>query len=133
MNRIDLNSIIPKDAVKEFASKLFPHHSYPLAAMKRAMKQEIELSETQISKLAAIKGVSISELFGINWKAAGINKEDETITFTRPGYEAKLNMENFVCSVFKDGELKHSQSLVSKAITLTDFLNYISLIILKLN
>lgn len=91
MNGIEIDKIIEAAKIEpEVAARaLFPGHRYPKAALRRISKAGSGLSAGHLSKLSAITGLTIEELFGGDFaKLSGI------IVFELEGARVYYRREN---------------------------------------
>jgi hypothetical protein len=65
MRTIDVKEIIEKHQLdaKEVAQQLFPGNKYPKLALNRVMAGSAQLDANQMSKLALLIGVQVSDLY----------------------------------------------------------------------
>lgn len=114
--------------IKEVARQLFPKNKYPDLALNRVMKGKNVLDADQISKLALLSGLTISELFsGDAWKS-GPNKEN-CMTFVNGEYTAELNTTNWTTKVFHNETMFHEEVITPGSLPVSEYLSQLDLII----
>tara|TARA_R100001198_G_C5197719_1_gene187969 strand:- start:495 stop:926 length:432 start_codon:yes stop_codon:yes gene_type:complete len=105
---------------KELAKELFPHNKYPVLSLNRVMKGETFLDSNQISRLSALTGVSVENLFDqANWKA---DIRGRVIIFTDNKFKAHLHVDTFKTEMLYEGVLFHESILHSNDITLKNYI-----------
>lgn len=113
--------------IKEVARQLFPKNKYPDLALNRVIKGKNVLDADQISKLALMAGIQLSELFsGEAWK--GSSRKGVHI-FTNGDFRAELDSESWVTKVFHKDSMFHESIIHSGATPLSEYLNQLDLII----
>lgn len=130
MRTIDVKEIIETRGLdtKEVARQLFPKNKFPDLALNRVIKCKNVLDADQISKLALMSGLTISELFsGETWKS-GPNKED-CLTFVNGEYYAELDTTKWVTRVFHNETLFHEEVITPGALPVREYLNQLDIII----
>lgn len=130
MRKIDLKGIIDSRGLdaKEIAKQLFPKNKYPDLALNRVLKGINVLDADQISKLALISGLKISELFsGENWKSG--KQKGDILTLSNGEYMVELNIQSWVAKVYHNETMFHEEVLSQKTIPMNDFLAQIDMII----
>lgn len=121
MANINLEQILQTRGLdpKEVAQQLFPSNKYPDLALRRAIKGGSFLDSQQISKLALMCGVSISDLFeGGAWKGSfnqGLH------IFTNAEYKAELNTDTWVTKIFHNDSLFHESIIVSGSTPMSEY------------
>jgi hypothetical protein len=129
MSTFNLQEIIDKQGLdaKEIAKELFPTNGYPVLALKRILKGEAFLDTEQLSKLSALTGITIGELYaGGAWK--GSSAKDELI-FKSGRYKAVLNTETWVTKIYKNDSLFHDKVIHGGSIALSKYLSSLTEII----
>lgn len=128
MKTIDLKAIIDTNQLDTdvLAVELFPNNKYPKLALGRVLKEEALLDANQISKLAMMLSVDISELYTSGWKAA--SKEGIHI-ITNGVYRAELNTKTGESKIYVKGTLEHTSLLHTAGITLKDYIEQINKIV----
>ena len=132
MREIDLNQIIKDNnlSVSELAKQLFPTNKHPKLALDRVLSMRSVLDANQISKLALMLDIPISELFeGGRWKMKSVG---DTHTFTTGDYKAILDFKNNFTKIFHKDSLHHSCLITPITITLSEYLKKLDLEILKI-
>lgn len=122
MKTIDLDRIIESQHLdhKETAKMLFPEAKYPSLALNRVRKGEAQLNAQQISKLSAMTGLSVDDLFSNKgWKNKAVNGSEHT--FENGEYVAVLNTETFKARIYFKDSLFHDELILEKSITLSSF------------
>jgi hypothetical protein len=133
MQNINLKKIIEDTSMDtgSLAKKLFPTHRFPKKALERILESKSNLDSVQISKLAMILGVSISDLYGpTKWKLN--SNRSGVIRFSSEEYEAELDTETMVTNIFKNNTLIHEAVLNKRSTTLSEYLEDLSKIIQNL-
>jgi len=131
MNHVDLNKIIEtKNLDKaDIAKQLFPENLYPMKALTRILDGKANLDTVQLSRLAAITGLTFEELYGkTKWKSKADN---QNIIFEQEDYRAELNTKTWVTKVFHKGSLLHEEILNKSSIPLSEYLEELNKIINK--
>ena len=129
MRTIKVKKIIETQGldIKEVARQLFPKNKYPDLALKRVMKGRSVLDADQISKLALMAGLQISELFsGEKWKAysrKGVH------VFTNCEFRAELDSETWITKVFHKDSMFHESIIHSGSTPVSEYLSQLDLII----
>lgn len=113
--------------IKEVARQLFPKNKYPDLALNRVIKGKNVLDADQISKLALMAGLQLSELFsGENWKATtskGVH------VFTNGEFRAELDSETWVTKIFHKGSMFHESIIHSGSTPVSEYIRQLDLII----
>jgi hypothetical protein len=131
MRTIDVKEIIEKHQLdaKEVAQQLFPGNKYPKLALNRVMAGSAQLDANQMSKLALLIGVQVSDLYsGSEWKAT--SKKD-LISFSSGSYRAELNTKTWITKIFDNDSLFHESVIHAGSTALSEYLNELNLIISK--
>lgn len=130
MKTIDLDGIIKKRNLdpNEIAKELFPSNRYPRLALNRVLKKKALLNADQISRLSAITGISISELYGRAWKSS--YKKDLHI-LTCGEFRAELDTTTWITRLYHNGSLCHEEILHSGAIMLNEYISLLDKLTLK--
>ncbi len=110
------------------AKHLFPTNKYPKLALNRIIEGHAFLDSSQMHKLAAMTNMTVSELYGGEWKQT--SKED-IITFTTGTYRAELNTKTWLTKIFDSNSLFHEAILHSGATALSEYLNELNSIIIN--
>lgn len=132
MRTIDVKGIIDRQGLdpKDVAKQLFPKNKYPDLALNRIIKGINSLDAEQISKLALMSGLSISELFSGNaWKSGPVKKD--CLTFENGEYYAELDTDKWVIKVFHNETLFHEEVIIPSTLPVKKFLEQLDQIILK--
>jgi len=129
MRTIKLKEVIESRGldIKEVARQLFPKNKYPDLALNRVIKGKNVLDADQISKLALMANMELSELFsGENWKAS--NKTGIHV-FTNGEFRAELNSCTWVTKIFHKDSMFHESILHSGSTPVSEYLVQLDLII----
>lgn len=109
--------------LKSLGEYLFPGNKYPYMALKRVIDGESELTESQIKLLSALTGETVEDLFTIkSWKAKA---ENEIMVFTKGNIRCLLNLNTGETKIFKDETLSFETIILTKGMTLGDFIDRI--------
>ena len=113
--------------IKEVARQLFPKNKYPDLALNRVIKGKNVLDADQISKLALMAGLPISELFsGGNWKAVA---RKGVHVFTNGEFRAELDSETWITKIFHKDSMFHESIIHSGSTPVSEYLSQLDLII----
>ena len=129
MRTINVKEIIETRGldIKEVARQLFPKNKYPNLALGRVIKGKNVLNADQISKLALMAGLDLSDLFsGENWKATvrkGVH------VFTNGEFRAELDPETWITKVFAEDSMFHESIIHSGSTPVSEYLSQLDLII----
>jgi hypothetical protein len=129
MRTIDVKKVIDSAGLdfKEVAAQLFPKNKYPDLALNRVIKGVNALDADQISKLALMANVPISDLFsGGEWKAVSKGK---THIFSNGDYKVELDTETWISRIFHKGSLFHESVIHSGSTPLSEYLENIDVLI----
>ena len=130
---IDLNQLIEDKDLDldkgEIAVQLFPDNKYPKLALDRVLRNESALDANQISKLSAITGVSVEDLFSGGWKCS---TTEDTWEFTKGDYKAVYKIKTKNTSIYRGGSLAHEFIIHSSTIPLSDYIRELKTQIEKL-
>lgn len=129
MRTIDIKKVIDSAGLdfKEVATQLFPKNKYPDLALNRVIKGMNVLDADQISKLALMANVPISDLFsGGKWKAVSNGKIH---IFSNGDYKVELDPETWISRIFHKGSLFHESVIHSGATPLSEYLENIDILI----
>ena len=134
MNGFNINKVICQynlhAELDALAVELFPDAKYPRHALRRILKEESELSTTQVQRLANYIGISVGDLFNESeWKG---KTEDGVLTFTKGEYKVKLAYQGVFLSLYKNNELVDQKIADVPAMTIREFLKYIDKLILTI-
>ena len=131
MKTIDVKKVISTAGLdySEVAAQLYPGSGHPRLALNRVAKGDGQLDAVQISKLALLAGVSISEVFGESpWSGIA---QGSKLTLLNGDYKAELDKETWAVKVFDKGSLFHDEVLVKKHIPLSEFIEMLNSLILN--
>lgn len=125
---INVKDVIKQSGLNtdEVARHLFPTNKFPKLAFNRILEGKAFLDSSQMSKLATLANITVSELYGGQWKQ--ISKGD-IITFTSNSYRAELNIKTWVTRIFDNDSLFHETVINSGATTLSAYIQELNLII----
>lgn len=131
MEFIDVKKIIKQRGLdfKEVAMQLFPDNKHPRLALNRVIAGEAVLDATQISKLALMADLTVSELYNEGpWKSKAY---DNIIVFTNGDYHAELDRNNWQTKLFHKHSMFHEFILHSNSIPLNEYVEILNNQILK--
>ena len=131
MSKIDIGQIIEKAGLdkKDVASQLFPDNKYPELALRRIMLGESNLDSQQISKLAALAGMGVTELFGpTGWRNFA---QEGKLIFENNDYRAELDTIGWTTKIFHKGSMFHEEVIHTDMIPLSSYLKNLDAIIAK--
>lgn len=129
MRTIDIKKVIDSTGLnfKEVATQLFPKNKYPDLALNRVIKGVNVLDADQISKLALMANIPISDLFsGGEWKLVSKGK---THVFSNGDYKVELDPETWISRIFHNGSLFHESVIHSGSTPLSEYLENIDILI----
>ena len=122
MNTIDIRKVIDENGLSfdDIALHMFPTNVHPRLALNRVIRGEAFLDERQISKLAKLSGLSISELFGeVEWKAMS---KKGTLLFMSKDFKAELDTETWVTKIFHKDSFFHEEVIHSGFVPLSEYI-----------
>lgn len=129
MQKIDIERIIKEQGlnVTEVAQQLFPKQKYPRLALNRVIAGNGLLDSDQVSKLALLAGLKISDLFsGENWTA----QSKQGIHYFQNGdFKAELNTRTWITKVFHKDSLFHESVMIAGNTPLNIYLRELDAII----
>ena len=129
MRTINVKEIIKTRGldIKEVARQLFPQNKYPNLALGRVIKGKNVLNADQISKLALMAGLQLSELFsGENWKATA---SKGVHVFTNGEFRAELDSETWITRIFCKDSMFHESIIHSGSTPVSEYLSQLDIII----
>lgn len=131
MKKIDLEAFLAFHSLDHnvVSQQLFPNNKHPRLALNRVICGDALLDSDQLSKLAMLAGVDISQVYtGKKWK---MTSKDGVFTFLHGNYRAVLHLDKDqgLTQVFHNGSLFHESVLHSGAIALSDYLKELESII----
>lgn len=130
---IDIRGVIEKSGLNysDVATELFPLNAYPRLALNRVAdrKNGAHLDEEQISKLASLLGLNISELFDETEWSSKI--EGDKVTFSTKDYRAELDLKTNKTKIYHLNSLFHSEIIHSLTVPLSEYLESLNKIILN--
>lgn len=131
MNTINLEQIISSRGLdkKEVAKHLFPNNKFPDLSLNRVMSGKAVLDANQISKLALMSGLGISQLF--IEKEWDMKKDAGVFKFYKDSFKVELDSKTWITKIFDGESLLHDSILHSEFIPLDEYLKQINLIINK--
>jgi hypothetical protein len=112
----------------EVAAQLFPENNYQKMALKRILDGSALLDSEQVSKLAAMAKVPINQLFSGAWNTGA---KADTLVFEAGDYRAELDTTLWITRILHRGSLFHEEVLTKPTIPLKEYLEQISLRIIK--
>lgn len=112
----------------ETAKQLFPTNKYPKVALSRILDGKAFLDSHQLSKLALMTGMTVSELYGGQWKQ---QSKGDVLVFTSESYRAELDTKSWIIKVFDNGSLFHETLIVSGSTVLSELLKKLNSIIIN--
>ena len=122
MKSIELRQIVEDNNldINRVAKELFPTNKYPRLAFNRVASGESHLDAQQISKLAMLTGVSVSDLFNSGtWKMKSNRKG--ILTFQNEDYTAELDLKMNTTKIFHKKSLLHEEIVHTKTIMLSEY------------
>lgn len=130
MGNIDLSSIIETHGLnkKVIAEHLFPDNKYSSLALNRIISGEANLDSEQLSKLALLLNVGVSDLYNPQFK---ISSSNDLLTFEAKDYKAVLDMGRKLTKIFHKGSLFHETVLHQGTITLSQYIKELTELINK--
>lgn len=128
MERINLQKLIEEKGLdfKELSELLFPDNSHPLRALERHIKLNLELTESQILRLASLTGLSVCQLFsGEEWERAFIEEEDKWV-FKNKSIRAEFYPTTGLVR-FYDSSTKFYEAIITekKNILMSEFIGFL--------
>lgn len=130
--RIDIESIIEKCGLnsKEVAVHLFPDNKYPKLALNRVISGESFLDSEQLSKLAMMADLSVSQLYKSGWKTSS---KKNKIILTNEDFTIELDTVSWISKIFHKKSLFHESVVCSEFIPISTYLKEIRTLINKYN
>lgn len=126
MQTIDMKEVLKSTLVSsdDIADQLFPGAKYPRLAFNRIVAGKGVLDANQVSKLAAITGMSITDLYNAgSWELTSDKKEE--LIFRRGEYTAILDLKNWKTTILSNNTLMHQNVIHAPSITLSEYLNHL--------
>jgi hypothetical protein len=122
MQKLDLSSFIDKSSFdkKEIALRLFPHAKFPDMALARVLKGAGQLDEDQLSRLAHMHGLNISELYiKTSWELKGV---EGALIMNMGKYAAVIDTtaNPMISRLHDSGTLFHETLIHAKSATFSD-------------
>lgn len=133
MRTINLKEIIEKSKldIKEIAIQLFPENKYPRLALNRVIAGEAVLDANQISKLALLINVDISDLYSDgNWK---MKSRKGIHIFTSGRFRAELDSESWITKIFHRDSMFHDSIIHSGSTPLSEYFKELNKLVTKYN
>ena len=113
--------------VDEVARQLFPTHKYPDLALRRVIQHKGSLTPEQVSKLALLADLTISDIFyGENWKAS---TGRDLHVFTNKSFRAELDPNTWVTRLFHNDSLFHESIIYSGSTPLSKYFAQLNILI----
>lgn len=135
MSTFNINHIISRYSIdeKQLAKELFPNNLHPNVAFKRVTSGESFLDTNQVTTLASILGVHVSDLYiDDNW-VMDKNVKDNIVVFFKNNYRVELDLETLVSSIYSIDKLIAKETLISeKNIKLSEYLKSLNETIINL-
>lgn len=126
MKTIDIKKVV-YDADLNFndvAGHLFPDNKHARLALNRVISGDSSLNTEQISKLALLSGLSISQLFGeTGWSTRA---KSGVYTLTCAEFTATLDMSNWVTKIFHKDSLFHDAVLSAPNTPLSEYIELLN-------
>jgi hypothetical protein len=122
MDRINLERLINfhKLDKKKLAKELFPGVKHPRMALSRILSGSSELTESEISRLSALCGVSIGNLFeAAKWRGV---VEEKQITLKFGSYTAFYNRSTNSTKLFDNDTLFHETIIHKRHVLLSEYI-----------
>lgn len=129
MKTIDVKQIVSDAALdyNEVAAHLFPGAKFPRLALNRVASGDGQLDADQLSKLAAMAGQTIAQLFGeSDWNS--ISHKGKLLFFNEE-FKAELDLETWVTKVYHKKSLFHDEVLTQKQIPLSEYVQALNQLI----
>lgn len=129
---LNLNKILTENKVdlNYAALQLFPNNLHPRLSLNRVLKGGSELNSTQISKLAFILDVNISDLFETEkWKMKYLGEYVYKLKMGR--YTAELDSTTNITKIWDKESLFHEKVIVSTSMPLKDYISELQKIVTK--
>ena len=127
-DQINLKEILVASGLDmtDVAKHLFPTNKYPKLALDRIIDGKAFLDSHQLSKLASMTGMTVSDLYGGQWKQTS---KGDIITFTCYSYRAELNTTTWIVKIFDNNSLFHESIIVSGSTVLSELIGKLNSII----
>jgi len=126
MQRLDIKTIATAHglSLKQIAAELFPNNRHPKLALNRVISGDGALDENQIGKLAAMAGLSISDLYKEgSWTME--SKEGE-VSLTFGEFRAVLDTQNWVSRIYHSKSLFNEQIIHDRKIPLSAYIEMLN-------
>jgi len=125
MKTINLKQILETKglSVNEVSKQLFPGNKHPRLALNRVMAGDAVLDADQISKLSALAGMTIDELYGTKWVSSS---NEGIVTFTTDTYSAVLDPDTWITKIFDNDTLFHESVIHSSGTPLKTYLTLLN-------
>ena len=122
MQKLHLSEFIEKSPFdkKEIAARLFPTAKFRNMALARVLKGEGQLDEDQLSRLAHMHGITISELYvRSSWELKG---EKGNLLMSRGKYAAVIDTasEPMISRLYDSATLFHETLIHAKSVTFSE-------------
>ena len=127
MERMELERAITLTGMQkhEVAAHLFPGNKYPYLALRRVVRGKSNLDSAQMSKLAALAGIEIQDLYG-DPEALPVLPDPALIVIETARYRATIDLAGQVANVFSKSTLGHASVACPPETVLTDLLQEFS-------
>lgn len=131
MNSFNINNVIEHYGLnaEEIAKLLFPNVKYPELALKRVLKGEANLDTAQLCQLANHIGVPVSSLITLpdsDWRGQA---DDGDLIFVKGEFKVKLNYKGTFLTIYKSDKVVDQVIIGPSTITLSDFIEYLDILI----
>lgn len=122
LQEFNINEIIEKYTpdIDELSRVLFPNVQHPKLAFNRILKNEAELSVSQLEKLAQYLGTFVGELFTIN--SFNVESIFGVLYFKRGQYTVTLGKDKNFINLYDDGKLIDKYIVNIDMIPFSDFI-----------
>ena len=125
MKTINLKKIVEASDLskKEIANHLFPDNKFPVLALDRVARNDAVLDANQISRLSAVTGISIGDLFG-EWKMeskTGFHK------LSSGEYQAEIDSAKMILHIFHNKSLFHEEVIYDDKVTISELINILNI------
>jgi len=135
MSTFNINHIISRYKLDEhkLALELFPGNKYPTIAFKRIASGDSHLDTKQLETLAKILGIRVQDLFMDEDWVFEKNTNLDDFVFNKNDYRAVLNLETLITNIYyKDRLVAEETLIVDKKIILSEYLELVNQVIIKL-
>ena len=126
MHTVNVGKLIEVFELDEenLAQHLFPLNKHPKSALKRIISGDSLLDTDQLFKLSRLVNLSVEDLFfSDGWKTAF---HDQVHVLTFEEYEAHLNVDTWVTTIFHKGSMLHEAVIHTGSISLSYYLELLN-------